>query len=73
MFTDEEITYMKSLGLNYDFNNLSKDDVVWKKIVDIVGDREVYCYNTESDDEEIPMPEGRISTEIVTKITTNEW
>ena len=35
-FTKEEIEFMKSLGLNFDFNNLSDDE--WVAIEDTVGD-----------------------------------
>lgn len=35
-FTDEEIEFMKSSGLNFDFNNLSEDE--WIAIEDRVGD-----------------------------------
>ena len=34
MFNEEEITYMKSIGLNFDFSNLSDDEYV--KIEDTV-------------------------------------
>ena len=34
-FTKEEIEFMKSLGLNFDFNNLSDDE--WVELEDVVG------------------------------------
>lgn len=38
MFSAEEITLMKSLGLDGDFNNLSEDDEYWVDIEEKVGD-----------------------------------
>ncbi len=35
-FSEEQITFMRSIGLNLDFNNLSDDD--WVNIEDTVGD-----------------------------------
>lgn len=37
MFSAEEITLMKSLGLDGDFNNLSEDDEYWVDIEEKVG------------------------------------
>ncbi len=46
MFNEEEITYMKSIGLNFDFNKLSDDEYV--EIEDTVGDQLV-CFGLEDD------------------------
>lgn len=37
MFDEKQIEYMKSIGLNMDFDNLTDDDLV--KIEDVVSDR----------------------------------
>lgn len=42
MFTEQEIEFMKSLGLDCDFNNLSEDDDCWVNIEDVVADRLQY-------------------------------
>jgi len=36
VFTKEEVSFMQSLGLNFDFSNLSGDN--WADIEDVVGD-----------------------------------
>lgn len=46
MFDKEEIAYMKAIGLNFDFGNLSDDEFV--EIEDTVGDRLV-CFGLEED------------------------
>lgn len=41
-FTDAEIKYMRELGLDYDFNNLSEDetsDDAWIDIEDTIANR----------------------------------
>lgn len=38
MFSDEEMTLMRSLGLDCDFNSLSEDDDRWADIEEKVGD-----------------------------------
>lgn len=45
-FTKEEIEFMKSLGLNFDFNNLSDDE--WVEIEDVVGTK----YNDDGFDDQ---------------------
>lgn len=40
MFTEKQIAYMKSIGLNLNFNHLSGDD--WIKIEDTIGDHLMY-------------------------------
>ncbi len=47
-FSEEQITYMRSLGLNFDFTNLSSDD--WVNIEDTVADRLMYA-GFDGDDE----------------------
>ena len=42
MFTEQEIEFMKSLGLECDFNNLSEEDDYWIDIEDTVADRLQY-------------------------------
>ena len=42
MFTEQEIEFMKSLGLECDFNNLSEEDDYWIDIEDTVVDRLQY-------------------------------
>lgn len=37
MFNSEEIALMRSLGLNYDFDNLSENDDYWADIEETVG------------------------------------
>ena len=37
MFSEEQIFFMKSLGLELDFENLSDDD--WSSIEDVVADK----------------------------------
>ncbi len=37
-FTQKEIAYMRSLGLDCDFNNLSDDDDYWITIEETLGD-----------------------------------
>lgn len=41
MFSDEQINYMRGLGLNFDFSNLTDDE--WIAIEDTVGDRLTYA------------------------------
>lgn len=38
MFSPEEIKLMQTIGLNYDFNNLTEDDDCWAEIEEKVGD-----------------------------------
>jgi len=40
MFTAEEIQFMKDLGLDFDFDNLSDDN--WCDMEEIVGDKLVW-------------------------------
>ena len=42
MFTEQEIEFMKSLGLECYFNNLSEEDDYWIDIEDTVADRLQY-------------------------------
>ncbi len=37
LFTNEQIQYMRSIGLNYDFDNLTADE--WINIEDVIGDK----------------------------------
>ena len=36
MFTNKEVSFMKSIGLDFDFNFLSDDE--WCELEDVVGD-----------------------------------
>lgn len=60
MFTDEQIKYMQSLGLGFDYSNLSDDNLL--KIEDVVSDRLLtHCL----DENYEPSPEGRMCEDIL--------
>ncbi len=42
MFSEEQKKFMKTLGLNFDFDNLSKDDDAWFEIEEKVADKLEY-------------------------------
>lgn len=42
MFSEEQKEFMKTLGLNFDFDNLSKDDDAWFEIEKKVADKLEY-------------------------------
>lgn len=62
MFTEQEIEFMKSLGLDCDFNNLSKDDDYWIDIEDTVADA------LEFDTNDNPLPITLVCEAILDKI-----
>ena len=62
MFTEQEIEFMKSLGLDCDFNNLSKDDDYWIDIEDTVADA------LEFDANDNPIPITLVCEAILDKI-----
>lgn len=66
MFTDKEISYMLSLGLDVDFNDCSEHTL--NEIMDVLGDRLVlYGF----DENYSYTPEGVICDPIITKITAH--
>ncbi len=65
MFTDKEIKFMKSIGLNCDFNNLSEENDYWAEIEDAVGDALVL---TGLDENYYPNEIGWICEGIIDKI-----
>jgi hypothetical protein len=64
-FTDKEISYMKALGLAFDFNNLSDEDWAWADIEDIVGDK--YTFDG-FDEDDVITSDGVICEGIIDKI-----
>lgn len=62
MFTEQEITLMKSLGLDCDFNNLSEDDDYWDDIEDTVANALEFDANDE------PLPTTLVCEAILDKI-----
>ncbi len=62
MFTEQEITLMKSLGLDCDFNNLSEDDDYWADIEDTVANALEFDANDE------PLPITLVCEAILDKI-----
>ena len=66
MFTKDEIEFMKSIGLDCDFQNLPKEDEYWSEILEAVSDKLMY----EGFDENYkPTEIGNICESIITKIT----
>lgn len=63
MFTPQEIAFMRSLGLDFDFGNLSDDE--WVQIEDTVGDRLVLA---ELDKQYNPTPIGKMCEAILDKL-----
>lgn len=62
-FTTEEVSFMKNLGINYDFNNLTDDE--WVKLEDIVATKlETEGLNESYEPNEI----GLICEEILSKL-----
>ena len=52
MFTDEQIAFMISLGLDLDFNNLKNDDEEsWSSISEVLEDRLCYadCFKADGE------------------------
>lgn len=63
MFTEKQISYMKEIGLNLDFDNLSDED--WCNIEETVGDRLVlHCL----DENYNPTSEGLMCESIIDKL-----
>lgn len=63
MFTQQEINFMKGLGLDFQFSNLSDNE--WIEIEDKVGDQLVLC---ELDKDYKPTPAGKICESILSKL-----
>jgi hypothetical protein len=66
IFTNKEIIFMKSLGLDFNFNDLSDDDWAWAEIEEKVGDR--YTYDGFDDDYAKKNSIGVICEDILAKI-----
>lgn len=64
MFTSEEIKFMQSIGLNFDFNHLSEKDM--EEIEDAVADRLEY---DGLDKDYMPTTIGKLCEDILYKIT----
>lgn len=64
MFTEKEKEYMRSIGLNLDFDNLSDDDYIL--IEEVVGDRLTL---SELDENYYPTPNGFLCYEILDKLS----
>lgn len=62
MFTEQEIDFMKSLGLDCDFNNLSEDDDYWADIEEAVANALVF------DENDSPLPITLVCEAILDKI-----
>lgn len=62
MFNQEEITYMKKIGLNLDYHNLSDDN--YALIEEVVGDE----LQNELDDDYNPTINGKICESILDKL-----
>ncbi len=62
-FSKEQITYMRSLGLNLDFSNLSDDD--WITLEDVVADRLMYAGFHVEGEEYIANDEGLMCESIL--------
>lgn len=63
MFSPEEIKFMRSIGLELDFDNLSGDDYIL--IDDVVGD---WLVLHELDEDYNPSPTGEMCESILYKI-----
>lgn len=63
MFTPAEIAFMRSLGLNFDFDSLSDDE--WIQIEDTVADRLEY---DGLDEDYNPTPIGKLCEDILYKL-----
>jgi hypothetical protein len=63
MFTKKELSLMRRLGLNFDFDNLSDDE--WVELEDTVGD--YLCLSCFDKDYNI-KPEGVICEAILDKL-----
>ena len=64
MFTKEEIAFMRSLGLNFNFNELSDDE--WIQIEETIGDK---LSLSGLDENYNPNSIGKICESILGKIT----
>ena len=63
MFTDKEIQLMNSLGLSYNFDNLTDDE--WCNLEEVVGDHlTLKCL----DDDYDPNEEGLMCEDILAKL-----
>ena len=62
-YTKEEIEFMQSLGLNFNFNDLTDDD--WCDIIDTVGDKLV---QSGLDEKYNPNSIGRMCETIMDKV-----
>lgn len=60
MFTEKQIAYMRSIGLNIDFEHISGED--WVKIEDMVGNRLMDCG---FDDDYEPNQDGLMCESII--------
>lgn len=65
MFTDREISLMVSIGLDFDFNNLTDEDDRWAEIEEKVGE---YLALECLDDNYNPNENGIICEAILDKI-----
>ncbi len=65
MFTDKEINFMKLIGLDCDFENLSEENDYWAEIESVVGDALVL---TGLDENYKPNEIGWICEGIIDKI-----
>lgn len=63
MFTKQEISFMRELGLCFDFRNLSDDE--WVEIEEKVGD---YLVLHELDKDFQPTPVGKTCESILSKL-----
>ena len=63
MFTDSEIAFMQSIGLDFDFDHLSDDE--WEQLEDVVADRLAY---DGLDEEYNPTPIGKLCEDILGKL-----
>ncbi len=63
LYTKKEQAYMRAIGLNLDFDNLSDDD--YAAIEEKVGDYLMYCG---FDDDYEPNEDGRMCEGIIDKL-----